>query len=76
MLAFRTTKSEQKSFTHRNCNTSEQSAEIFFYQSKSSIIDAANLQKISFSVFLRQKFPTGNKYYQIQANSMTVGIKV
>ena len=60
MLAMSTTKSEPKSFTYRNCNTSKQGAQKnhFSCQSKSTTMDAANLQqKISYSVFLRQKNP-------------------
>ena len=49
MLSMWTTKSEPKSFTYRNCNTSEQGAQKnhFFCQSKSTTMDAANLQQKS-----------------------------
>ena len=80
MLAMWTTKSEPKSFTYRNGNTFEQNVEKnhFSCQSKSTIMDAANLQqKNSYSNFQRQKISyrpeTDN---QIKANSKTVGIKV
>ena len=64
MLAMWTTKSEPKSFTYRNWNTSDQGAQKnhFFCQSKSTTMDAANFQqKIPIPFSYGKKFPTGQK---------------